>query len=175
MRKSTLFFLSLCLAPSFAQAQSTAPELFGVREVVVEAARFDDPKASDTCGLSREFVSSTLAKSFAGTGVPAISAVDVRPPMLGVARVQLIPEISTRTDENLSCVSWISLSTESHANVVLSPIATPRSVTVVYWRQHMLAASGQSGHTQAVGNVLQKMAEQFAQQYTLDQPPALPK
>ena len=175
MRKSVLFFLALCLTPSAVQAQSSAPEMFGVREIVVEYARFNEPKVADTCGLSRDALTTALAKALAGTSVPAVAVADVKPPTVGVARIQLIPEISTRADENLNCVSWISLSAESHATIVIPPVTTPRSATVVYRRQHALASSAQSTHGQAVGTVLQKMADQFAQQYKLDQPPELPK
>jgi len=175
MRKIGLFFVVLGLVPVTAQAQNTAPGMFGVREVVVEYARFDDSKAADTCGLSRDMVGSALAKALAETMVPAIAVSDVRPPTQGVARIQLIPEISTRTDESLNCVSRISLAAESHANIVIPPITIPRSVTVVYWRQQRQATSGQSSHAQIIVDILHKMAEQFAQQYKLDQPPELPK
>ena len=173
---TSLFCLPLCLTPGTGQAQNAAaPEMFGVREVVVEYTRFDNPKTADTCGLSRDALNTLIARTLAGTSVPAVASVDVKPPSIGMARIQLIPEISTRTDDSLNCISWVSLSAESHANVVIAPIATPRSATIVYWRQHALAAGGQSTHIQAVNIVLEKMVEQFAQQYRLDQPPELPK
>jgi hypothetical protein len=149
--------------------------MFGVREVVVEYARFTDPKASDTCGLTREQIASVLAHALTGTNVPAVAAIDAKPPVLGVARIELIPEIYSHTDESLGCVSWVSLAAENRANAVIPPVNTLRGVTVVYWRQHTVVSSSQSTHEQTVGDVLQKMAVQFAQQYRLDQPPEVPK
>ena len=165
--------LCLALAPMQARAQGSAPELFGVREVVVDYARFVDPKAADSCNLSREKIASVLAKSLEGTTVPAIAALDAKPPVIGVARIQLVPQIASHMGENFDCVSWISLSAESRAAAVIAPITTLRSFTAVYWHQQVKAASGASTHPQLVGEILQKMATQFAQQYRLDQPPAL--
>ena len=167
---------SVTVAPAVVYAQGgAAPELFGVKEVIVEYARFDDPKASESCGLSRERIMDTLIKTLHNTTVPAVEAVESRPVVQGVARVQLIPEVYSYVDENLYCVSWISLSAESHGNVVVPPIGTQRSVTVVYWRQHTEVASNQSPHAQKVDDVLQKVVTQFAQQYRIDQPPELPQ
>ena len=173
--KKLALTLALCLAPLAAQAQGAAPEMFGVREVVIDYARFSDTKASDTCGLSREQIASVLKNSLTGTGVPAMPVTDAKPMVMGTARIQLIPEITSHTDENLDCVSWVSLSAESRANAVIPPVPTLRGVTVVYWRQHTVVASSQSSHAQLVSDLLDKMAAQFAQQYRLDQPPELPK
>lgn len=175
MKKFGLFlFVSLlCLTPTVVRAQSAAPEMFGVREVVIQFTHFDDPKAADACGLSREQIASVLSKALAGTTVPAIDAIEAKPPMMGVARIDLVPEISSHVDENMDCISWISLSAQNRVNVVIPPINTQRTVTAVYWRQHVKLATGQSLHPQKVGELLQKMAAQFAQQYRLDQPPSL--
>jgi hypothetical protein len=173
MKKAGYLFLLLCLAPTGSYAQGAAPEMFGVREVVVEYARFDDPTASETCGLSREQVASALAKAFAGSVVPWVGIIDAKPVASGVARIQLIPEISTYADESLDCVSWISLSAESHSRAIISPINTLRNVTALYWRQHTKVSTGQSIHQQKIDEVLQKMAAQFVQQYRLDQPPEI--
>jgi hypothetical protein len=170
---STLFFFNA--APFDAHAQGVAPEMFGVGEIVINYAQFDDPKASDSCGLSRETIASILAGSLVKTGLPAVSVADARPPIMGVARIQLIPEISSHVDENMDCISWISLSAESRANVVILPVTAPRSIVAVYWRQHTKVYSGQSIHAQKIGDVLKKMADQFAQQYRLDQPTVLTK
>lgn len=175
MRKIVLLFLFVSFAPTCAHAQGAAPEMFGVGEVIVDYVHLDDPKASDTCGLSREMIASTLTKAFVGTSVPATAVVDAKPPSLGVARIDLIPEISTYADESLDCVSWVSLSAESHANLVIPPVSTTRDVTVLYWRKHNRIASGQTVHAQKIVEVLEKMAEQFAQQYRVDQPPEFAK
>lgn len=172
-----LFSALLCLgavSPE-ARAQGAAPELFNVGEVIINYVKFEDPKASDSCGLSREQVASIFQKAFFESGVPVMSVVDAKPPMVGVARIQLLPEISTHIDENMNCVSWVSMSAESRANVVIPPVTSPRNVTVVYWRQHTKAVSGQSLHPRKVSDALNKMADQFAQQYRVDQPAALQK
>ena len=174
---AVLFSALLCLGfvPSDAHAQGAAPELFNVGEIIVNYVKFEDPKASDSCGLSREQISKAFKDAFLGTSVPAMDVVDAKPSMVGVARIQLFPEISTHVDENMNCISWITLSAESRANVVIQPVSAPRNVTIVYWRQHTKAVSGQSLHPRKVGDAVSKMAEQFAQRYRVDQPAALQK
>lgn len=174
-KTAALLFLCLCFIPVGARAQNAAPELFGVKEVVIEYVHFDDPEAADTCGLSRDQVVSALTKAFASTTVPAVPVAEARPTISGIARIQLVPEISSHVDESLGCVSWISLSAESHAKLSIPPINTLRGLTVIYWRQHVKVASGQSIHEQRVTEALQKMAAMFAQQYRLDQPPDIPQ
>jgi hypothetical protein len=171
MRKITLFFLSLCFLPFQAHAQGAAPELFGVHEIVVEFAKFPQAKASETCGLTREEIAADIMRGFAGSPIPAVSVVDAKPPSLGVARIELVPEISSRSDETLNCTSWISLSAESRANTIISPVTTLRSITAVYWRQHTIATSSEAAHPKTVDDIIQRMAAQFAQQYLADQPP----
>ena len=174
MKKTALFFLYLGLAPAVSWAQQgAAPEMFGVNEVIVDYAHFDDPAAAASCSLSRDDVAAVLAKAFAGSGVPAVAAVDAKPVVVGTARINLIPEISSYLDENLGCMSWASLSAESRSKVVVMPVSTLRSETVIYWRQHTLVVSGQSIHVRMVDDALQKMAAQFIQEYRIDQPPEI--
>ncbi len=161
--------------PCAAHAQGVAPGMYGVGEIIVEYAQFNDPKASNSCNLSRESIASVLSGAFAGTTVPVVAVADAKPPARGVARIQLIPEIASFVDENLECISWISLSAESRIDVVIPPVGAPRSVTAVYWRQRVGVSSGQSVHADRVGEILKKMADQFSQQYRLDQPAALQK
>jgi hypothetical protein len=179
MKKSVCFLFSalLCLflVPLKAQAQGAAPGLYGVGEIVVDYVKFDDPKASDICSLSREDIAVIIAKSFAGTNVPVTAVVDVKPPVAGVARINLVSEISTIVDDSMNCMSWISLSAESRASIVIPPVTTLRGVTVVYWRQHNRVVSGQSLHPERIGETLKKMIDQFAQQYRIDQPVVMRK
>ena len=163
------------LCPSVSFAQGAAPELYGVREVIVEYPRFDDVKTSGLCGLTRENVGSALYKAFAGTTVPVTPIIDAKPLMMGVARISLIPVVSTHMDDNMDCISWVSLSAESRTNVTILPVTTVRSITAVYWRGHTKLVTSQSQHADKFGFVIQKLGEQFAQQYKLDQPPELPK
>jgi hypothetical protein len=170
---SALFCISA--APELSYAQGTAPEMFGVGEVVVEYAQFADPSASDTCSLSREQIASVLSEAFVGTKVPAVAASEAKPQILGIARIQFVPMISSHVDENLGCISWISVSAESRINAVIPPVSPPRSVTAVYWRQNAKVSSGQSIHAKKVAEILKKIVDQFAQQYKLDQPGAVIK
>ncbi len=180
MRRPCLILLLLfvCVAcslwPSVGRAQ-TAPELYGVREIVVDYARFDDPKRADTCGLSRDSITDYLVRELQKGGVPAVAASQAPPPVLGVARIQMIPDVLVYADESLNCVSWIALSAESRANIVVPPVTLPRSVTIRYWQDRGRASSASSIHKQALEAALQKMATAFAQQYKLDQPPEVPK
>ncbi len=173
MRKSGLLFLGLLLAPHAAQAQGAAPALSGVREIVIDPASFSDTKSADSCNLSREKIANALVFAFKAVNLPVTLAADAKPLSLGVARINLAPEISTYADENLDCVSWISLSARNKVNAVVPPVSTLRSVTVVYWRQDSRVISGVSVHDQRVTDTIQKMATQFAQQYQIDQPPEI--
>jgi hypothetical protein len=172
MKKTlALAVVALLSLPSFARAQGAAPEMFGVREVILQYTRFVNAKASDTCGLSRDTLEALMLKALSVGGTPVYSVSEAKPPIMGIARIDLVPEVSSYTDENLNCVSWVSLSAESRVNAVVQPVTTLRSITAVYWRQRTMAASSQSTHAQNVGETLRKMAQQFSQQYRLDQPP----
>ena len=169
------FVFFLLVAPSVTMAQGAAPEMFGVREVVIDNVKFDDPKAADMCGLTRQQIADDIANALAGTGVPAVPVAEARPPVMGVARINLIPTISARADDSLNCTSWVGMSAENRANAVIPPVGSLRSVTVIYWRQHTTALSNQSTHHQVIDDVVKKMTAQFAQQYKLDQPPDISK
>jgi hypothetical protein len=173
MRKLGLLFLCLCLVPSAAYAQGAAPALFGVREIVIDPASFADTKSADNCNLTREKIANALVFAFKNANLPVTLAADAKPLSLGVARINLVPEISTYADENLDCVSWVSLSARNKVNAVIPPVSTLRTVSVVYWRQDVRVISGVSTHDQRLTDTLQKMAAQFAQQYNIDQPPEL--
>ena len=172
MRSSVLIGL-LCLAsPALAYAQGAAPALYGVHEVLINYAHFDNPEMSDRCGLSRELVASVLEKSFASTTVPTMGALDAKPQLIGVARIGLNPEISSYlNDSSLDCISVISLTATSKVGLMIPPVTTARNVTVVYWQQNIMVVSGETVHTQKVTEGLQKLAAQFAQEYKIDQPP----
>lgn len=171
MKRAGLALLFSFLLPALAHAQG-APGMYDVGEVIVDNAHFDDAKTSDRCGVSRDMVAQIFVKAFADTSVTAIPIADAKPPMLGIARIQLIPQISTFTDDSLDCMSWISLTAQSKASVIIPPVPSARDVTIVYSQQHDSVFSGQSIHAQRVTEILQKMAAQFAQQYKADQPPS---
>ncbi len=175
MRKLFLALLTTFVVPVPAFAQSAAPELFGVREVIVQYVKFSDAKVADACGLTREAIEEDIRKSLSTSTVPFVFVEDAKPPSLGIARISLVPEITSREDDNLGCTSFVSLSAESRANVIVSPVQTLRTETIVYWHQKNMIASSQSTHQKAVDSTMQKMAMLFAEQYKLDQPPEFEK
>jgi hypothetical protein len=169
-KRALLVFL-LALIPCAAHAQGAAPGMFKVKEIIIQYVRFSDPKVADACGLSREDIAKTLAQDVKLANVPAFSIADSTPPEFGVARITLVPEISSVTNHELECTSWISLTAESQTNTIVPPIETLRSVKVVYWRQGTMAVSNQSVHAHLIADTLDKMVAQFAQQYHTEQPP----
>lgn len=173
MSRVGLLALLLALIPLGVQAQGAASGLYGVKEVVVQYAHFTDPKAADSCGLSRENVATVLNKYLKDDNVPAIAVADVKPSMTGVMRINLVPEIATVNYQGFDCISWVSLAAQGQSNVLVPPSDTLRSVTITYWHQGAMVVSGQSAHDRLVGEMVQKMAKQFAQQYRLDQPPQI--
>jgi len=164
----------LMALPSSANAQA-APSMFGVQEIVVQYAHFTNPKDADACGLVREDLAAVLNKSLQIDSIPATAASEAKPQMLGVARIELVPEIAPVNSQSLDCTSWISLTAQSQGGLHIPPIETPRSVTVVYWHQGLMVSSGQSTHAHAVEEALERMAHAFAKQYRIDQPPEIPK
>jgi hypothetical protein len=165
----------LALIPACAAAQvSSAPAMFNVREVIVQFAHFGDPETAGTCGLSREELAAQLNKTLQDNGVPAIPVTDANPPQLGVARIELAPDIFSFNSQGLDCTSWVSLVAQSQNTVHIPPVDISRNVTVTYWHGGVLLSSSQATHEHIVGEALQKLARQFAQQYKLDQPASIP-
>jgi len=167
--------LLIFLPPTTAHAQGAAPGMSGVQEVIVQYTHFGDAKNSDSCGLERESIAASLNKILSDSGTPAIPAAIAKPPMMGVARIELVPEIWSLAQQGLDCTSWVSLSAQSQSNVHIPPLDVLRNVKIVYWQKGALIASGQANHAEKVNQLLSEMAQQFAKQYRLDQPPALPK
>lgn len=174
-RTGSFLALLLLLIPSCAYAQGAAPGMSGVKEVVVHYARFTDSKTADTCALERESLANAINKTLTDNAVPAIPVATAKPPMMGVARIDLVPEISTIATQDLDCTSWVSLTAQTQNNVVVPPIEVLRNVKIVYWQQGLMVASPQSTHSDRIAEYLKKMALQFAQRYRMDQPPELPK
>jgi hypothetical protein len=171
-----LLLLGACLwAPSLAEAQGSAPALFNVGEIIVQYTHFGDPQAADACGLVREDLANIINKSLIEDGVPAFPVTDAKPAQIGVARIDLVPEIYSFSSNGLDCVSWISLTAKNTATVEVPPVDAPRSVTVIYWQQGLMLSSSQSLHARVVGEAMQKLVKKFAQKYKLDQPPPLPE
>ncbi|MFY9288619.1 MAG: hypothetical protein WAO98_08985 [Alphaproteobacteria bacterium] len=174
MKKSTLLFLLCPLIPSLAHAQASAPALYGVQEVVYHYAQFPNAKDTETCKMNREDIAASIKKILKGNNINALSVTEAKPPMMGIARIELIPEVTTSTKGGLDCTSFISLTARTKANVKIPPIETMRHVTIIYWQQTAMIPTDLSVHATTVLNGISKMAEAFAQQYHIDQPPALP-
>lgn len=155
-------------------AQSAGPAMLDVKEVLIQSPRFGDTKAADQCGLTREELTGLLEKTLKDNDVPAFSVAEAKPPMLDRARIELMPEIATLNSGGLDCTSWVSLTAQGRASVVIPPVAVARTVTVTYWHDGILLDSDQTTHQRLVGEALEKLARAFAQQYRLDQPPDLP-
>ncbi len=168
-------FLSLGLASPASAAGAAVSDMFGVREVILDFTQFDDPRASDTCGLSRQLIADTIAANLQGTSVPAIPVNEARPPVAGIFRINLVPLVSTYVDETLGCVSWISLSAENRVSLMVPPLNVQRAVLAVFWRGHLKVVSTHSTHTPKVVAAVKSLVEKFAQQYRADQPPELPE
>lgn len=169
-----LWLLLLLLLPAPVHAQGAAPGLFNVKEIVVQYANFANPKGAESCALVREELAAAILKILKDSSVPSVLASEAKPPMMGLARVNLVTEISTIDNQGLDCTSWVSLSAQTQSNAVIQPVETSRSFTAVYWRQGLLIGSGQATHARLVTETLQNMAKKFAQQYRVDQPPELP-
>ncbi len=172
--------LSLCVflftgmvISSHVWAQGAAPALYGVKEVIIQPPKFNDPAQAEQCGLKRDDVLVALQKAFVGTSVPVTMASEAKPPVMGMARIDLQPELAVHDSDGLDCVTWVSLYAQSRSSAVIAPVSTMRSFTALYWHQGAMVASSRGPHPKLVEELLDKMANQFAKEYKLDQPPDL--
>lgn len=171
--RSLLVAASCLLAahPSLAQAQGAAPALYGVKEIVIMPAQINNPKAAEDCGMTRTDVLEILVNAFKEASVPAVDINEAPPSIAEVPRISLRPEVSLiNSGQGLDCTSWISLSAESKHNLIVPPIAIPKSVQIVYWREGAITSSTQSAHGQIVHRIVKNLAESFAKQYKASQP-----
>lgn len=164
---------SLLALPAMAQQGSTSA-MAQVKEVLLQFANFGNTKASGECGLSREGLNDDLQRTLKLGSVPYVPVNEAKPAMLGVARIDLIPEVITVYNDALGCTSWVSLGAQSKASVRIPPVDMPRNVTISYWRGGQMISSNQTSHARLVTEAIQKLAKQFSEQYRLDQPPPLP-
>ncbi|MDD3288569.1 MAG: hypothetical protein PHX43_06145 [Alphaproteobacteria bacterium] len=167
-----LAIAALGLASS-AHAQTSGNAMLEVKEIVLQHARIGDLKAADYCGFYRGEAMDTLSKLFKQEGMPVTPIAEIKPPVIGQARIDLFPEVVTLDDQSGNCISWIALTAQSQNTLRIPPVETPRSVIITYWRSGLQVSSSQSVHGRVLINTLQKLARQFAEQYKLDQPPTL--
>lgn len=165
--------LGLALASTQAAAQAV-PAMSGVQEVQVQHARVGNSAATGACGTSSGEIAADVLKVLKGDNIPAFSVIDAPPPRMGVARIDLIPEIITLQQQGLTCTSWISLFAQSRGSIRVPPVETPRNITALYWRGGLMISTTQAGHPRALTEAFGKLALQFSRQYRMDQPPPLP-
>ena len=154
--------------PMVAEASGAAGAMFSVQAVNLDYVHFGNPKASEDCGLARDDVSNAVKAALQASNLPTVTLAQPKPPIISVARVEVIPEI-TSINQGLDCVSWVSLSAQTENNLTIPPVEILRNVTISYWRQGALINSGQSIHQRAVVEAFQKMAASFGKQYRQDQ------
>jgi hypothetical protein len=165
----------LALTPSAVMAQGAAPAMFGVEEAVIQVPHFGNDKTADECGLDPGPLLDIIEKTLQDKNVPAVSVAEAKPSVIGVARINLVPDIFSFNSQGLDCTSWITLTAESRNSVRIPPVDTSRNVTITYWREGMMLGSNQTTHQGVIGEAFRKLALDFAKRYKLDQPPPLPK
>ncbi len=166
-----LGLISAVMMSSFggqAHASGAAGALFGVQTANVHLPLFANTQASEGCGLSKEELGKQLKQIMETAGIPAVTLDQPRPPIVSIARVELIPDIVS-TNQGLDCVSWISLSVESDERLVIQPVELLRETTVQYWTQGALISSGQAEHQRTVVGAMQKMIDNLAKKFRKDQ------
>jgi len=168
-------FALFALVPDHAQAggSATAPAMYNVEEVVVQPIHFGDPKIAKTCSLSQDEIGAVVLKTLRDNGVPANSSLEAKPPVQGLARINLVTDIFSLNSQGLDCTSWISLTAETHNSVHVPPVDLARNVAVVYWHEGSMLASGQVIHDRLVDETITKLARHLADQYKADQPAAV--
>ena len=174
--RSCLFFCLMPCWPRLFLPKVRLPPMFGVEEIVIPNSPISAMIKPPTIAASiQQRLSDVLEQTLKENNVPAVSVAEAKPSVIGIARINLLADIFTFNSQGLDCTSWVSLAAESHNSVRVPPVDTSRSVTINYWREGTLLGSSQTTHERTVGDALRKLAQHFAQQYKLDQPPPLPK
>ncbi len=164
-------FILFCPLPSFG---ASAPSMTGVQEVLLQYVRFASDRTEESCGLTRGEMEKNILKALTVVGIPVVPVIDAKPPMLGVARIELLPEVVSLGGNATECTSWVSLTAQTQNTLTIAPVAIPRSVTIIYFKSGLLLNSSVTSHAQIVGEAFGKLADQFGRRFKLDQPPPLP-
>lgn len=165
-----LLILLGAASPSLAQ---TAPALSNVGEMSVQNTHLSNPEEAKACGLSEQKISEALTKQLKGYGAPATSAVEAKPAQLGSARVDIVTDVSTHSNQGLDCTSYVQVSAQTKDMLEIPPIKIRRSVTVTYWQNGLIVSSVSSAHERVIQDALEKLARALAERYKADQPPDL--
>lgn len=167
--------LTGCLTSGGALAyEGAAPALSNVQEMIVQAVRTGGTAAAKSCGISQEKLLSVLVKELKNYNLPVFSLIEAKPSRMGIARIELMPEVITSNTQGVECTSWVSLTAQSQNTVRIPPVETPRNIVVTYWRGGVLVSSAESSHGQVVADNFDKLSKQLALQYNRDQPPPMP-
>lgn len=153
----------------------SAPAMLNVKEIILQPLRTGDAEIANSCGVSRKDVGATIIENLSKEKVPVIPISEARPPIVGVARIDLIPEVVTLNTQGGDCTSWLSMVAQTQNTLVIPPVEVPRNVIITYWRSGMIVSSTQTGHGEALNKAVQKLTKLFSKQYKIDQPPDLLK
>lgn len=153
----------------------SAPAMLNVKDIILQYVRTGDPDVAKLCGVSRKDVSEVIMKNLKEASVPITLVSDARPPLMGAARIDLIPEVVSLNTQGGDCTSWVSLIAQTQNTLTIPPIKIPRNVFVTYWRSGIIVMSSQSGHGEALVGAINRLAQLFVKQYKIDQPPDLLK
>lgn len=155
-----------------AQAQNSAPAMFGVKEILVQYPHINNPEAGKFCGLTNSDLLQGIVKNMKANGLPVITPMEALPPSEDIARIEVWPEIFTLNNEGIDCTSWVSLSIKSEHTLLVPPIKFPRSVVIEYWAKGGLVTSSESQHQRTVIAAFNRLGDEFAVQFQSDQPAA---
>ncbi len=156
--------------------EGAAPSLSGVGEMLLRSPHVGNREAAEACGVGRGEFMDALAQSLKSSGVTVIRESGAKPPVIGVARIDVVPEIVVLSKRGVGdCTSWISLSAQTNNTIRIPPVEAPRSVTVVYWKKGILVSSGETAHSRTVSNEMAGLGRDLGNQHRVDQPPALPE
>ncbi|MER2520197.1 MAG: hypothetical protein ABTQ34_05860 [Bdellovibrionales bacterium] len=166
---TVLLWNALTIAPGY--AQGAAPSLYGIKEIIVQAAQINNAQAAEACGITRADITEALLSVLRSANVPAMDVNEAPPSIVEIPRINLRPEVAlTNNGQGLDCTSWLSLNAESKNNLIIPPITIPKNVQIIYWREGAIVTSTQSAHGQIINDVIRKMAGNFAKQYIASQP-----
>lgn len=174
--KTSLVVASLFALPSASYAQgavATAPALFAVGEFLVQHTRIANPKASGNCGTSTGEATKMVVDTLKSSKLPAFHVIGAPAARKSVERVDIFPDIVTLQPRDGECVSWISLTAQSRAELRLDPITTPRDLVVTYWTGGLMVGSTATNHPSSLLAAIQKLGQQLSRQYFADQPPTI--
>lgn len=160
--------------PPVLASEGSAPALSNIQELVVQNIRFGNNTGKSICGVRDDVLLARVVQDLKSYNLPAFSVMEAKPIKIGVARVEIVPEILSTNSQGIECTSWVSLTAQSNNTLRIPPIETPRNIIVTYWRANILVSSSENAHPQVLNDAFDKLTRKFAQQFRMDQPPPLP-